>query len=187
MFRGLLNMPKGITNALSRVWRVAHIACITLLVLLIGLFIYGQIALNTPESDFTAKPLSLHEFRSRSSHGADVPATATNFYYATAHRGFVGFVDMYRFDAPLADCIAHGKQLLQQNGGQKAPGLVALTEPPQPFGKGCLDAMGLSKVDWFDVETIRSGFSARREPASQPGMTFWIDADRGRFYFYSSD
>ena len=90
---------------------------------------------------------------------------------------------MYRFDAPAADCIAYGKHLLKQGKDN----LVALTTPPDPFRKSYFDAMGLSKVDWFDVETIRSGFEGHQEPSDHPGMTFWIDTDRGRFYFFSSD
>lgn len=168
-------------------FRACQIVGIAGIVLIIGLYIFGQWDLNTPEADFTITPLSLSAFYNRSSHSG-LPATATNLYYASAHRGFVGFVDMYRFDAPAADCIAYGKRLLQQGNAQDI-GLVALTASPDPFGKSSFDAMGLSKVNWFDVETIKSGLEGHREPSpsGQPGMTLWIDTDRGRFYFSSSD
>jgi hypothetical protein len=167
-------------------FRGCHVVCLVGIVLLIGLCFLAKRAFDTPEADFTTAPLSLSEFYNRSGRAGGLPVTAMNLYYASAHRGH-GFVSMYRFDAPAADCIAYGRQLLEQRGAPKDAGLVALTASPDPLGKLGLDAMGLSKVDWFDVETIRSGFVGHQEPSTQPGMRLWIDTDRGRFYFYSSD
>ncbi len=167
-------------------FRACQVACLVGVVLVGGCFIIGKIGLDTPKTNFTTVPLSLREFYDRS--GSDgLPTTAANLFYAKAQRGFIGFVDMYRFDAPAADCIAYGKRLLQQNGNSNIPSMTPLTVHPDPMGMSYLNAMGLGQIKWFDVETIQSGFMGHREPSERPGMTFWIDADRGRFYYYSSD
>jgi len=169
-------------------FRACQVLCLIGVVLVVGCYIFGRIALNTPKTDYTTTPLSLSEFYRRSHHGG-LPVTATNLFFASAQRGFVGFVDMYRFDAPAADCISYGKRFLQQFDKSQTPDLTPLKTSPKPIGSRYLEAMGLSKVDWFDVETIQSGFEGHREPSQsgRPGMTFWIDTNRGRFYFYSSD
>ncbi len=64
-------------------------------------------------------------FRSRvlqSIRPGGLPVTATKLYYANAQRGSVGFVDMYRFDAPAAGlhrlrkAVASAKRQLQYAG-----------------------------------------------------------------------
>lgn len=92
---------------------------------------------------------------------------------------------LYRFDAPVLDCIAYGKRLLQQNDSSDATDLIPLKSSPEPIGG--LDHMGLEKVGWFDVETVRSGFEGHQVRSAYPKGVFWIDTDRGRFYFWESD
>jgi hypothetical protein len=169
-------------------WRVCRIPLIVFLVLLLCAIFTSPFWLNSPKADYTVTPLSLIDFYNRSGVSG-VPATATNLYYAHAQAGFSGFVEIYRFDAPVADCIAYGERLLKLHADSKDATLVFLASPPDPIGRNYLDNMGLAKVDWIDVETIRSGFTGHRDAteSGQPSMTFWIDGDQGRFYFYSSD
>jgi hypothetical protein len=164
-------------------FRSCQVVSVIGILLIAGLWIYGQIALNTPSAHYTTTPVSLREYRG----GEALPPSATNIYYANAHRGFIGFVTMYRFDAPAADCIAYGKRLLKEEGCFWDVELTPITPPVDPLGAGYTDSMGLSQVKWFDIETIRSGFIGHRDAGSQPRMTFWIDTDRGRFYYDSSD
>ncbi|MEN6451081.1 MAG: hypothetical protein ABFC96_11365 [Thermoguttaceae bacterium] len=160
------------------------------LVVIVGCFIIGEIGISIPKADYTTTPLTLSEFESRFPHDIQLPKTATNLFYASSQCGFTGFVRLYRFDAPVADCLAYGRQLLLKNDPTKKPEMPRMKSHPDGVSRDFLGGMGLSKVNWFDVEAMQSGFEGRREPSTQtaqPGMSFWIDADRGRFYFYSSD
>ncbi len=181
-------MPTIRAKNVDRFFRACGIVCLVGVVIIVGCLILVTSSFNTPKADYTTMPLSLSDFYSRSGEEGGLPATATNLYYANSVVGFTGFVKIYRFDAPVADCVAYGKKLLK-TGDANDTKLTVLSSPPDPIGRGSLDHMGLAKVDWLDVETIRSGFTGHRDAtkSGQPSMTFWIDADRGRFYFYSSD
>jgi hypothetical protein len=164
-------------------FRACQAASIILGILLVGSCIAFRIGLDAPRASFTTTPIALREYRGNEA----LPPTSTNIYWATAGRGFVGFVDMYRFDAPPADCIAYGKRLLKKNDPFWDAELTPIVSSPEPMGTGYIDSMGLSQVKWFNIETVRSGFIGHRDAGSHPRMTFWIDTDRGRFYYYSSD
>jgi hypothetical protein len=165
-------------------FRSCQVVSIVGIVLLVGLYIYGHIALNTPNAHYTTTPVSLREYDG----GETLPPTAANIYYARARRGFMGFISMYRFDAPAADCIAHGKRLLKEKDSFWDVELTPITSPIKLLGTGYADSMGLSQVKWFDIETIRSGFVGHQDATDEHRLrTFWIDTDRGRFYFLSSD
>ncbi|MCE5302393.1 MAG: hypothetical protein LLF97_04690 [Planctomycetaceae bacterium] len=169
--------------------------CLIGLVLVGGCWIVGYINLCNPHPDFTTTPLSLADFNGRFPHAEELklPRSAANIFYAQSCGGFQGWTQLYRFDAPVSDCIAFGNRLLQENrfapqqpDAPKVSDMTPLTSSPAPIKKEALEAMGLGKVDWFDVETIRSGFEGQVGSMSPNGM-FWIDMDRGRFYFYSLD
>jgi hypothetical protein len=164
-------------------FRACRVAAIIVGVLLIGFCGFFYWGLDQPKADYTITPLS--------AFGRGLPLTATNYYYANSSIGFAGFLQLYRFDAPAADCIAYGKHLLEKTGGSVNAGLTVLTPPVNnPVSERNFKQMGLSEVKWFDIETIKSGFEGHRDASAesaQPGMAFWIDTERGRFYFQSSD
>jgi hypothetical protein len=169
----------------SEFFRAIQILALVCLALVVGCWFLAQYEIGRPHAKFTAEPLSLHEFYERSGHQGGLPAKASNLFYAHSNAGFTGFVFMYRFDAPAADCVAYGKHLLEQRGSKTE--LAPLRSSPEPICRSFREAMGLGEVDWFDVETIQSGFEGNMEPSTRPGSHFWIDTDRGRFYFWSSD
>jgi hypothetical protein len=168
-------------------FRACQVACIVLGILLVGSCIAFKIGIGIPKADYTIAPVSYGEFCEHS-HLNGVPLQATNLYYAHSQAGFVGFVEMYRFDAPATDCVTLGERLLRSRSASKDAKLAPLKAAPDPLQGNYLDRMGLAKVNWFDVDTIRSGFVGHQDVSEGlPSRTFWIDTDRGRFYYYSSD
>jgi hypothetical protein len=175
----------------AKFFRAMEILCLVGLVLIpCCLFVVGWMTIGRPHAEFTNEPLSLPEFYERSGHEGGLPVTATNLFYARSTVGFRGMIRLYRFDAPVADCIAYGKHLLEQNG--QAPELTPFTpsrEPPETPDAAGRDKSGLGQVDWFDAKTIRTGLVGLRKanPAKCPRAKFWIDTERGRFYFSEWD
>ncbi len=158
---------------------------------LLALYVVGCVMIMIPPPEYTTEPLSLAETRQRFGE-VDLPASATQIYYARSSAGFVGWLELYRFDAPLADCLAHGRHLLEKNqelarhdGRTEAATLAPLTAPPDFPHEDMLGAMRLSAVQWFDVETIQAGMEGHI-PTIVNGV-FWIDTKRGRFYYVTSD
>ena len=152
----------------------------------------GFITVIRPRADFTTEPLSRPAFINRFGD-IGLPQSATNILYASSRvsMGFAG-ARLYRFDGPVADCVAYGEKLIRENNQQVerpddfAPtALAPLTAPPERVQKEILGAYGLKKVDWFDVHTVRSGYEGRGPPYAL--AHFWVDTDRGRFYYYWTD
>jgi hypothetical protein len=164
-------------------FRACQVASIVFCILLVGFCIMFGISLNSPSADYTTTPVSLREYPGSEA----LPLTATNIYYANAHRGFVGFLTLYRFDASAADCITYGKRLLKENDPFWDAELIPIESPIDLMGTDYFNNMGLSEVHWFDIETIHTGFIGHRDAGPHPRMTFWIDTNQGRFYYYSSD
>jgi hypothetical protein len=172
-------------------FRASVVVCAVSAVGIGGFYAVCRYFMGAPEADFTTAAITLREFYDRGGRG-DLPSAATNVFYARSHRGLSGFVDMYRFDAPLPECIEFGQRLLREHDRKptETVELAALKSPPAPLGRRYIDTMGLSKVRWFDIDTIRSGYLGHRDASADPPrakMGFWIDGDRGRFYYYSSD
>ena len=184
-----MKAPRTILHrCVSDFFRACQVACLILFVLVVGCYVAFYIGINTPKAKFTTEPLSLSEFYKRSGHLGGLPTAATNVFYVGSRVGFTGFVNLYRFDAPAADCISYGKRLLQENRASQPAELIPVKAPPEPISRRFLDGNGLAKaVDWFDVETVRSGFEGHLEWSDRPRATFWIDTERGRFYYFSSD
>jgi len=172
-----------------------HYVLATLLLIIVGFIGAAWVAVKIPHAEFTTEPLSFSEFRDQFPEAKlDLPASVTRILYAQSYVGVRGFVRMCRFDAPSPDCIAYGKGLLQrckQSAKDRrereavATDLVPLTTSPPPMDRQSLSDSGLEKVDWFDVDTVRSGFLGRESHGGNG--TFWIDTDRGRFYYFWAD
>jgi hypothetical protein len=161
-----------------------QIACLILLALVVAFWI----AINTPKAKFATEPLSLVEFYKRSGHLSGLPSAATGVFYVGSRTGPSSFRDLYRLDAPAADCISYGKNLLHENRPSKPADLVPLRASPDLRADIPSGATSLARaVDWFEIESVRSGFVGHLEWPDRPTATFWIDTERGRFYYFSSD
>ena len=120
-----------------------------------------------------------------------LPSTASNILSARASVGMGGRASLYRFDAPADDCLAHAQLLINRSNGnsdsnhQVSTELIAITASPEPLAANMRRAYGLEKVDWFDVENVRNGFTGHGPPSGL--SSFWIDTDRNRFYYYWTD
>jgi hypothetical protein len=114
----------------------------------------------------------------------DLPASASNIWYSTSTMG----ANLYRFDAPLADCLGYAQRLIATNNSTEQASwavptqLVAITGSPETINHGFLKGYGLKATDWFDVENIGEGWTGSGSPSGRSG--FWIDSKRGRFYYY---
>jgi hypothetical protein len=173
-------------------WQIARL---TILLLFIGCCIASCIAFCSARPDFTTTSLSLDDFKKRFPDADELrlPRSAKNILYGQSSVGLRGWLQLYRFDAPVSDCITFGRQLLEKNRlsplqppDPKVVDLIPLASSPVPIDTEPLRWMGLSDVDWFDVESVHAGFEGHVESLAPHGV-FWIDTDRGRFYFYSID
>jgi hypothetical protein len=146
-----------------------------------------------PLTEVTEKPLEYQAFTNRfPDQIPGLPLTAEAIHLAASSVGLGGRAHLYRFDAPIPDCVAYGKALLATNGMSKArrdslsfPLRADLTNSPAPVDVRFLSNYGLENIDWFDVETITNGFQGFGPPMGF-GMV-WVDAGRGRVYYYWTD
>lgn len=164
---------------------------ISLVVLIGGCFVAGQIMIRIPQTHITKHPMALGEFVQEFGV-TNLPSSASNICYATSSlsMGFAG-ARLYRFDAPLVDCLAHAQQLIaRSNNGsdgdeQVSTQLIAISSSPQPIQRNILEAYGLRSVDWYDVDQVKNGVEGKGPPC---GLSlFWVDTDRQRFYYYWTD
>ena len=132
----------------------------------------------------TSHPVTQEEVRKEVPY-FNLPASASNIWYATSTFG----VNLYRFDAPLADCLAYAQRLIATNNSTESTSymvptqLVAIAASPQAIDHDLLKkAYRLKGTAWFDVENVTEGWTGSGPPSGR--SSFWIDAKRGRFYFY---
>ena len=120
-----------------------------------------------------------------------LPSTASNIWTASASVGMGGRARLYRFDAPNSDCLAYAAQLITKSNGdsdtnhQVSTKLFAISDPPSAIEARMKKVYGLETIDWFDVETIRTGFTGRGPPSGL--SSFWVDTEKHRFYYYWTD
>ena len=146
---------------------------------------------SRPNADYTDHSITLTEFTNRIT-SIILPVAATNIHYARSAVGLGGRALLYRFDAPLNDCLSHAQHLIEINHSEAdrpewhAPtNLVALSSPPHPIVRETLRPYGLSSIRWCDVESVRSGFRGRAGPSGR--ASFWVDTERERFYYFWTD
>jgi len=172
---------------------ILMLAVVLLVVALIvgGCFVAGLVTITTPQTNITKAPMPRHEFVAEFGM-TNLPISASNICYASASAG-MGFAGarMYRFDAPADDCISYGQYLTGESSRssdsnhQVNAQLQAISTPPQPISPQMRKAYGFEGVEWFDVETVRTGLEGRGPPT---GLScFWIDTERNRFYYYWTD
>ncbi len=113
-----------------------------------------------------------------------LPSTAQNVQYK--HFSFLlYFAESVRFEAPVADCLAHIRTVIEDHNARYTSGLrqtpikwTPITTPPSKVQLG-LD------VPWFDIHNIQSGIQAGARGTIQPAI--WVDAERGVFYYMMTD
>ena len=156
-----------------------------------GCFIAGVVMIHTPQTRITKQPMPRPAFVAEFGM-TNIPVSASNICYASASLG-MGFAGarLYRFDAPIEDCLSYAQVLIDLNNrnsssnDQVSAELGAIFVSPDPVQDNVLKAYRFADVDWFDVENIRNGFTQRGPPSGL--STFWIDTDRNRFYYYWTD
>jgi hypothetical protein len=180
-------LPRRIFRLIRRRLFLIIGVCLAPFVLMFGSFAY---VMFVPHPSVPETPLAYMEFTNRyPEHIAGLPSSASNIYLASSSVGLGGRAHLYRFDAPVADCIQFGERLIADNGLSPAeievfhfPLRTDFTVNPDAVDMAFLRAYGLGGIQWFDVETISRGFSGFGPPH---GLAyFWIDAIRGRVYYY---
>jgi hypothetical protein len=117
-----------------------------------------------------------------------LPISATNIWIATYYH-FQALGEYVRFEAPAEDCKEHVRSILTQHRerfehlrGHFDEGEwreITPTNRPQIAIVGFRN--GLS---WFDVEHITNGVTMGGGPCIPQ---FWVDYDRGIFYYCLTD
>lgn len=163
------------------------------LLLIVAYFVAVQIRIRTPVTKVTSAPVSRSEFTNRFGD-IDLPLSATNILAASSSVG-MGFAGafLYRFDAPAEDCQSFAASLMDKNNQETSSesqmvntNLVVFKVNPAPILSEMLKtAYGLKELAWFDVDNIKSGLHGQCPPGGR-GL-FWIDLERGRFYYYWTD
>ena len=145
---------------------------------------------NTPKTRITEQPMSRSDYIADFGN-TNLPVSASNIWIASSSVGMGGRARLYRFDAPYSDCLAYAAQLIRRSNSnsdsnhQASTELLTISDPPSPIQSRMMQAYGLETLDWFDVETVRNGFTGRGPPLGL--SSFWIDTDRNRFYYYWTD
>jgi hypothetical protein len=162
---------------------------LVLLIVLGTCFAVGYLSMLRPRAEVTSQPLNAAEFRARFPD-LRIPASAQNVLFARSSVGLGGRAMLYRFDAPLSDCVEHAKGLMRTGDRNAADGpdspprrLVTLTAPPRRIVPELLAAYGLADVTWFDIEDIRAGL----EGTDPSGGLIWVDTIRARVYYCRTD
>lgn len=136
-----------------------------------------------------SEPISAQRFQSETGNN-QLPASASNIWYARSSVGLGGRAFLYRFDAPVVDCQAYAQlintSIPDQEGESTTPILTPLEASPTPIDHDLLHrAYGLNTTVWFDVENIHTGWEGRGPPSSMASI--WIDSEKGRLYYYWTD
>ena len=157
---------------------------------LTGIGLLGLVA-GCSHPEFTNQPITLAQFTNQFA-SINLPLSATNIFFARSSVGLGGRALLYQFDAPVSDCLGYAQQLIEASNRQAdrpewrvATNLVTLTTPPTLIENARLQPYGLSKIRWFDLASVRSGFSGRAGPSGQG--SFWVDTEHGRFYYFWTD
>ena len=170
----------------SKWWFISAGTLIACILIVAIYYVFVVVVMNWPNTHATKRPLSLSEFKKEFGE-SDFPNSASNINFAVSSVGMTGRAKIYRFDAPVQDCLEYAGQQVKKNNSQAGQSEQVPTEPaaisahPEPIDHSFLkSAYGLSDTSWFDVENIQHGFEGRGPPS---GLSqFWIDSDRGRFY-----
>ena len=180
--------PSRPITTMNRLFRAIQIACGLMIVLAAFMYFAVPFGLSLPTAQYIKTPLTRQQFQRQFGTISQLPDSASNIFFAKSSVGFTGFVELYRFDAPVEDCLEHAKYLSQVNRPKAKEEVIPLESNPQPISQRFLKAYGLEELDWFDIENIPTGFEGHLPvDDGRPAISFWIDANRGRFYYFSSD
>jgi len=173
--------------------KAPSVVVIGILALVLGLVGFFVLSVFVPTRHVTKRPLSLAEFTAEFNR-SDFPATARNICFASAGVGLGGRALVFRFDAPVPDCIAFAKAEFERYSRIlfRNPSEYPSSDPvPVDFvndrpRKPDLSVFWLNNLDWFDVDRIEEGVTI---PLSSRGHhpTIWIDTRRGTLYEWWTD
>jgi hypothetical protein len=127
--------------------------------------------------------LTLHE--AIHEYHLGLPPSASNILFATASVGLGGRATVYRFTAPVSNMLEHVNFMDSTLDYPRNE----LTPPPYhpiitPVEMPPLESYGLDKLEWFDIQNIRTGFVSH---VDGPNSTIWIDAERQLYFYHWSD
>jgi hypothetical protein len=171
------------TDKLNALWICAGIGAIAIAMFFFVGPCLTVLAVRASKVHETSHPVSSDEFH-REVPYIELPSTATNIWYSVSTRG----ANLYRFDAPISDCLAYAASLIATNNAMDPrravpTQLVAVTSSPERINHGMLKmAYRMKSTQWFDVEGILEGWEGHGPPSGL--SVFWIDSKRGRFYYY---
>lgn len=155
---------------------VKHPVRLIVLIAILAIPLFIIWSLFFPHKSQTSGPVSL-----RDADGCPIPLPpeARNIqYYKYSH--WIEFREFVRFEASAEVCKSHVAKVVakwrESHGDYVAPG------PLEPISDS-VDSYKTAPA-WFDVSSIKSGFHANGN-SSTP--TFWIDTDRGVFYYKMTD
>ena len=166
---------------------------ILIVALIVGWGIMAHKVMSTPYVQQTTAPLSYPEFCS--SFGVtNFPPSASNIYYASSRlaMGFAG-ARLYRFDAPVSDCLAYAQGLAAMTPpamtnsslNDLTDKLMPLSEKREPVPLHFLEHYGLGGINWFNIDDIEKGVEGNAPPNARGNI--WVDTTRGRCYYYWTD
>ena len=125
---------------------------------IVGGFLLFTWSMCVPHTRQTDAPVSLAE---ANDCPIPLPSSARNIQYR-AHRQWIELDERVRFEAPIADCIAHAGAVIkacQAKFGSEYPvEQKALTKMQSP--EGFMDSYRSSSPPWFDVWNIVNGLEA---------------------------
>lgn len=161
-----------------------------LLVTLVGLFV---LSVCIPHPRVTKRPLSLAEFTAEFSRRG-FPSTATNIYFGRSSVSLGGRAHIYRFEAPLEDCITFAKAEFERYNKHLFDNPADyLPSDPVPIDfvghapfKPDLSHFWLNDLDWFDVDRIEEGLTIPQHPRGHHPL-IWVDTRRGILYCWWTD
>ncbi len=135
-------------------------------------------------------PMTLQEFENNFPRGDRLPSSATNIYFAHSSVGMGGRAHIYKFAASWEDCVAHAqkdflgyaRQLYDRTEDYPPTDLVSIEGPHK---KPDLSSYWLTKIEWFDVESVKNGFTIPCPRSHLPYIL--IDKDNNVLYSYWTD
>lgn len=92
-------------------------------------------------------------------------------------------MEFLRFEAPVADCIAHAEHCLAMHNAEQHMKVNQTLRPIKRI-EGVLQNTEPLSVPWFDPSSIRTGLVGGDTGG---GPRIWIDTEKGVFYWQLTD
>jgi hypothetical protein len=146
---------------------------------------------TTPTIYQSDQPETVEQARQRLARVLPLPDSAKKVQYALYYE-WIAVTELVRFEAPVEDCCAIAKQIVDQHnakqprGSWQMPGLRPIVPDGQDRDRPTrVSDMPELSAPWFAPDTIRKGLVAGANGSHTPAM--WIDSERGVFYYQYTD